>query len=71
MTGEEAQTTDAKRMRVTITLNNDVYEDIKKISRSMGIRPSTWISMTATTNVKGMRLRMESNGNSEHDNEDI
>ena len=51
-------TTDARAVRVTISLNEGVYENIKDISRKMGIRPSTWISMVCTSRTNNVHLRI-------------
>jgi hypothetical protein len=39
-------------VRISVTLRKDVYEDIKKISHGLGIRPSSWVSMKLTSGVK-------------------
>ena len=51
--------TDAKSVRVTITLREDVYEEIKRISRRLGLRPSTWISMVATSNANNVKVEIK------------
>jgi antitoxin component of RelBE/YafQ-DinJ toxin-antitoxin module len=45
-------------IRVTITLNGNVYDEIKRISRQMGLRPSTWISMVCTSKANNVNLRI-------------
>lgn len=43
-------------VRITITLNRNVYEHIKKISGNMGLRPSTWMTMICTSKVNNIQL---------------
>jgi hypothetical protein len=47
-------------IRVTITLNGNVYDEIKRISKQMGLRPSTWISMVCTSKANNVQLRISS-----------
>ncbi|MFQ6136848.1 MAG: hypothetical protein ACE5PM_06680 [Candidatus Hydrothermarchaeales archaeon] len=50
---------DAKSIRVTITLREGVYEEIKRISRQLGLRPSTWISMVATSKANNIEVEIK------------
>lgn len=43
--------TDADSIRVTITLEQQIYDKIKDASRQMGLRPATWMSMVVTSKV--------------------
>ena len=45
---------DVKSMRVTITLSREAYERVKEMSRPMGLRPSTWMTMVITSKVNKM-----------------
>jgi hypothetical protein len=45
-------------IRVTITLNGNVYDEIKRISKQMGLRPSTWISMVCTSKANNVNLKI-------------
>ncbi len=46
-------------VRVTITLNRVVYDDIKRISNSMGLRPSTWITMICTSKANNVFVSID------------
>ncbi len=46
-------------VRVTITLNRGVYDDIKRISNSMGLRPSTWITMICTSKANNVFVSID------------
>ncbi|MFQ5976111.1 MAG: hypothetical protein ACE5J5_07350 [Candidatus Hydrothermarchaeales archaeon] len=50
---------DAETLRVTITLRREAYEEIKRISRRQGLRPSTWISMVATSKANGIEVEVK------------
>jgi predicted DNA-binding ribbon-helix-helix protein len=50
---------DANGIRVTITLREEVYKEIKHISRRQGLRPATWISMVATTRANGIDAKLK------------
>ena len=43
---------------MTITLDCQVYHEIKRVSNLMGIRPSTWISMVCTSKTNNVTLTM-------------
>ena len=45
---------DAKTVRITITLDEGTYEKIKKQSKKIGLKPSTWISMVSTATVNSV-----------------
>jgi len=47
---------DEEKVRVTITLREPVYTEIKKISHEMGIRPSTWMAMICTSKAGNIEL---------------
>jgi hypothetical protein len=48
---------DAKRskVRVSITLREDIYNEIKKLSHELGIKPASWMAMTLTSKVNSLR----------------
>ena len=46
----------SRNLRVTITLNEEIYNEIKNISQNMGLHPSTWISMVATSKVNNVKI---------------
>ena len=50
---------DAKAIRITITLNRNVYEEIKRVSESMGLRPSTWMTMICTSKVRHVDISID------------
>ena len=52
-------------VRVTITLNQNVYDEIKKISKNLGIRPSTWITMVCTSKANNVSLSFIDTGEPE------
>ena len=53
---------DADSIRVTITLEQEIYERIKETSRQMGLRPATWISMVTTSKVNQVDVRVDNGG---------
>lgn len=55
-------TTDADSVRVTITLNRDIYDKIRFRSKRLGLRPATWISMVATSKANDVDLEVHQNG---------
>ena len=48
-----------KSVRVTITLRHEIYDKIKEISYQMGLPPSTWIGMIATTKANDIEMNMQ------------
>jgi hypothetical protein len=48
-----------EKIRVSITLREDVYEQIKDLSHDLGIKPTTWITMAVTSQVRGIKLSLE------------
>lgn len=58
---ESTHRREAPAVRITITLNQNVYEDIKKISNHMGLRPSTWITMICTSKANNVELSIWNN----------
>ena len=50
---------DPPAVRVTITLNRGVYDDIKRISKCMGLRPSTWITMICTSKANNVFVSID------------
>ena len=56
---EESHQTDAKMVRVTITLNELTYDRIKGISKDLGLRPSTWMTMVCTSKANGISVDIE------------
>ena len=58
MAADETHQTDGKMVRITITLNEKVYDDIKRISKEMGLRPSTWITMVSTSKANNLDLKV-------------
>jgi len=53
---------DAGSIRVTITLEQEIFNKIKKTSRQIGLRPATWISMVVTSKVNQVDVSMQNNG---------
>jgi hypothetical protein len=52
---------------VTITLDTGVYSEIKRLSRAMGIRPSTWMAMVCTSKANNLEVNVvNGNGNGIH-----
>lgn len=47
---------DSRAVRITITLNRNVYEEIKRTSETMGLRPSTWMTMICTSKVRNVDI---------------
>jgi len=47
-----------KRVRVTVTLHEDVYKKIKDLSHQVGLLPATWVAMTATSKVNHIDVSM-------------
>jgi len=47
---------ESKVVRITITLNRKVYEEIKRVSETMGLRPSTWMTMICTSKVRNVDI---------------
>jgi len=44
------------RVRITVTLNEDVYEKIKELSHQLGLLPATWVGMVATSKANKLEL---------------
>jgi hypothetical protein len=42
---------DAKTVRITITLKQDIYDEVKRICQEYGLRPSTWMTMVVSSKV--------------------
>ena len=53
---ESSHRVDAEPVRITITLSRNVYEHIKQISGTMGLRPSTWMTMICTSKVNNIQV---------------
>ena len=53
----------SRAVRITITLNRNVYEEIKRVSETMGLRPSTWMTMICTSKVKNVDISIDSQSN--------
>ncbi|MCK5037609.1 MAG: hypothetical protein KAS16_00785 [Thermoplasmata archaeon] len=52
---------EAKTVRVTITLDKATYDKIKKQSKKIGLKSSTWISMVSTATVNSIiKINVES-----------
>lgn len=51
-----------KTIRVSVTLGRDVYDRIIRISHTLGIKPSQWISLAVTSTIKDVRLSLIENG---------
>jgi len=62
MNTDETHQTDARKVRVTITLDEHVYRRIKEVSRDMGLRPSTWMTMVCTSKANNVILETNHNG---------
>ncbi len=56
MDDTKSHQTNTRVVRVTITLDSQVYDEIKRVSSLMGIRPSTWISMVCTSKTNNVTL---------------
>ena len=54
--------TDAEKIRITLTLNKDVYNKVKRISKVYGLRPSTWMTMLVSSNVNNADGRTDMGG---------
>jgi hypothetical protein len=50
---------DVKSVRVTITLKQEIYDKIKEISNQLGLHPSTWIGMVATSKANNIEMKIE------------
>lgn len=50
---------ESKVIRITITLNRNVYEHIKRISSNMGLRPSTWMTMVCTAKANNVDIAFD------------
>ncbi|MBU7032752.1 MAG: hypothetical protein HXS53_09495 [Theionarchaea archaeon] len=50
---------DAQTVRVTITLKLEIYDKIKEISNQLGLHPSTWIGMVATSKANNIDMKIE------------
>ena len=59
MVYESPNRLDSKAVRITITLNRNVYEEIKRVSETMGLRPSTWMTMICTSKVRNVDVSFE------------
>ena len=46
--------------RITVTLDDQVYESIKELSRNLGLRPATWVTMTVTSKVNNVESEVNS-----------
>ena len=53
---------DADTIRVTITLDQGVYEEIKLTSRQLGLKPATWITMVATAKINNLNVTVKDKG---------
>ncbi len=42
-------------VKISVSLDRDVYEQIERISTKLGIEPSTWINIIATSKLEDMR----------------
>ena len=47
-----------QRARITVTLDLDVYEKIKALSRQVGLLPASWVAMAATSKVNHIEVSM-------------
>lgn len=56
MSETDAECIAADSIRVTITLGRDVYDEIRRQSRLLGLRPATWIAMVTTSRVRGAEV---------------
>ena len=45
-------------VRITITLDGEVYEKIQEISNTVGLRPATWISMLTTSKINNLEMQI-------------
>ena len=48
------------RVRITVTLDEDVYRKIKRIGRLMGLLPATWVGMVATSKANSLEITTDS-----------
>lgn len=44
-------------MRVSVTLREDIYLEIKRLSHDIGIKPASWIAMTLTSKVNDIEVK--------------
>ena len=53
-----------KKVRITVSLEEEVYERIKKVSSQIGLLPATWVSMVATSKANNLEITVnhEKNG---------
>lgn len=65
MSYDSSMQIEAKAVRITITLNRKVYEDIKRVSDRMGLRPSTWMTMVCTSKIRNVDILIDNQ--SSHD----
>ncbi len=56
------ETDTAESVRVTLTLNAGIYEEVKRISGKLGLRPATWMKMVVTSKVNDVELAFSENG---------
>ncbi len=52
----EVHQNDGRKVRVTITLQEQIYDEIKQISKELGIRPSTWMAMVCTSKANNIEV---------------
>ena len=50
---------DAESVRVSLTLDSEIYEHVKEMSSQFGLRPSTWMRMVVTTKVNNIELALK------------
>jgi len=51
--------TDAESVRITLTLKDNVYSKVKRVSDQVGLRPSTWMTMVVTSKVNNIELALK------------
>jgi len=47
---------DSRKVRISVTLRADIYQEIKRLSHDLGIKPASWIAMTLTAKVNDIEL---------------
>jgi hypothetical protein len=47
------------RVRITVTLDAEVYDRIKKLGKKMGLMPASWVSMVATSKVNDIDVEVK------------
>lgn len=54
MTGEKVSDDGRDIIEVNLVFQRDIYDTIDRVSRKLGMEPSTWIDFVLTSKLKGM-----------------